>query len=248
MSLDFPKKRKQKISDQIVDEVKACIVSEGLSPGDSLPAERDLMAQFCCSKGTVREALKALEVEGLVLTKPGPGGGAYLAQVGIEPASRMLRNYLYFNRLKADQIYKMRKWVEVETAASVVGKLTQDDIASLQACINSCEYPPKTEDEQRLQRIAELEFHNILADRCPNPLLRFFARFLNEFLRDMVVLKKSYQIDFYQFTRSNVDYHNQLIIAYQNEDSREIRKIMQAHMCDAECHFIALDGQISKQM
>ena len=46
--------------------------------GDRLPTERELMESFQCSKGSAREALKALEVEGLVSTRTGPSGGAYL--------------------------------------------------------------------------------------------------------------------------------------------------------------------------
>ena len=59
-----PKRKRQKLSDMIVESVKRSIVTEALHPGDRLPTERELMEHFECSKGTAREALKALEVEG----------------------------------------------------------------------------------------------------------------------------------------------------------------------------------------
>lgn len=242
------KYRKQKLSDLIVDEVKSMIVAKKLLPGDRLPNERDLIEQFGCSKGTVREALKALEVEGLVYTRPGPGGGAYLSEVGTDPASKMLRNYLYFNHLSAEQVYEMRKLIEVELAVSVVGKLTPTDFERLEEYTRVCSTAPESDDEQRLQRIAELEFHNVLADASPNPLFSFMGRFLNETLRDLVVLKKSYQIDAYQFTHSNVVYHQRLLAAYRAEDVAAVRHLMGEHMCEAEEQFVALDGQISKKM
>ena len=248
MAVNQRKYRKRKLSDLIVDEVKSMIVAEKLLPGDRLPNEKDLIDQFGCSKGTVREALKALEVEGLVYTRPGPGGGAYLSEVGTDPASKMLRNYLYFNHLSADQIYQMRKLIEVELAVSVVGKLTPTDFELLEAHTQACATPPESEEQQRSQRIAELEFHNVLSDACPNPLLSFMGRFLNETLRDLVVLKKSYQIDSYHFTQSNVDYHERLMAAYRAEDTGQVRRLMGEHMCEAEAHFVALDGKISKKM
>lgn len=248
MAGPIKKRRKQKLSDLIVDEVKAMIVAEKLLPGDRLPSEKELIAAFGCSKGTVREAQKALEVEGLIWTRPGPGGGAWLSEVGTDPASKALRNYLYFKHLSAEQVYQMRKLIEVELAVSVVGHLKERDFERLDEYIRACDQPPETEDEQREQRIAELEFHNVLADACPNPLLGFIGRFLNETLRDLVVLKKSYQIDAYEFTRSNVDYHVELVTAYRNADEVKVRHLMSEHMCEAEEHFVALDGQISRKM
>jgi GntR family transcriptional regulator, transcriptional repressor for pyruvate dehydrogenase complex len=98
-----------------------------LKPGDRLPTERELMESFQCSKGSAREALKALEVEGLVSTRTGPTGGAYLNQAGTEPASRALRNYLHFQHLDGEQVYQLRKVIEVELAVSVLGRLSEDD-------------------------------------------------------------------------------------------------------------------------
>jgi len=93
-----------------------------------------------------------------------------------------------------------------------------------------------------------LEFHNVLAAACPNPVLGFFGRFLNESLRDLVVLKKSYLVDYYEFTKSNHGYHEALIEAFQQENKDQVRSLMEEHMLDAEAHFISLDGMISKKM
>ncbi|RQW62139.1 FadR/GntR family transcriptional regulator [Vibrio viridaestus] len=239
---------KRKLSDLIVDEVKRLIVSEKLKPGDRLPSEKELIEQYEISKGTVREAMKALEVEGLIKTKPGPGGGAWLTAVGTEPASRALRNYLYFKQTNAEDIYQLRKLVEVELAVSVVGRLSEDDFIKLREFTDVCAIRPTTEIEQHQQKVAELEFHNVLAGACPSPILGFMGQFLNEILRDMVVLKKSYLVDYYEFTKSNVDYHYELIKAYEEEDATLVRKLMSEHMVEAETHFIELDGRISKQM
>jgi len=242
------KKIKSKLSDLIVDEVKRLIVSEKLKPGDRLPSEKELIEQYEISKGTVREAMKALEVEGLIRTKPGPGGGAWLTEASTAPASRALRNYLYFKNMNPEQLYQIRKLIEVELAVSVVGFLTPDDFILLRKYTDECSTRPNSEEEQRQQKIAELEFHNVLADACPNPILGFFGRFLNESLRDLVVLKKSYLVDYFEFTKSNVDYHYSLINAYENQNKKEVKKLMTEHMLDAESHFIALDGMISKLM
>ena len=124
------RRKRQKLSDVIVESVKRSIVTEALHPGDRLPTERELMEHFECSKGTAREALKALEVEGLVSTRTGPTGGAYLNQAGTEPASRALRNYLHFQPLDGEQVYPLRKVIEAELAVSVLGRLSEDAFTS----------------------------------------------------------------------------------------------------------------------
>ncbi|HBH63654.1 MAG TPA: FadR family transcriptional regulator, partial [Erwinia persicina] len=69
---------KRKRTDTIIDAIKQSIVDDNLLPGDRLPQEKDLMTRFSAGKSTVREALKALEAQGLIRTRTGPGGGAFI--------------------------------------------------------------------------------------------------------------------------------------------------------------------------
>ena len=78
MTVGQHRPKRQKLSDVIVEDVKRWIVAERKQPGDRLPNEKELIELFGYSKSTVREALKALEVRGLIAIRTGPGGGAYL--------------------------------------------------------------------------------------------------------------------------------------------------------------------------
>jgi len=240
-----PVRRRTKLSDVIVEDVKRLIVVERLNPGDRVPSERDLIATYGCSKGTVREALKALEVEGLIYTRTGPGGGAYLAAADSAPAARMLRNYLHFNHLDGAGVYQIRKVVEPELAVAVVGRLTEAQYAALEDNIAECSRLPESEEEQLRQRVLELDFHDILADACPNPLLAFVGRFLNDMVRDLVVLKQAYKPERRQFSEANVAYHRRLMVAYRLGDVAQVHALMQEHMRDAELHMTALEGEVA---
>ena len=79
-----------KRGDVMVDEIKAWIAERRLTPGDRLPKESELQALFGVSKGTAREALKSLEVQGLVKVTTGPSGGATVGEVPIEKALEQL--------------------------------------------------------------------------------------------------------------------------------------------------------------
>src|SRR5690606_33401804 len=65
-----------KSSDVLARELRRQILSAALPAGTPLPPERDLVAQTGLSRSSVREALRILEAESLVITKPGRFGGS----------------------------------------------------------------------------------------------------------------------------------------------------------------------------
>ncbi|MEA4839274.1 MAG: FCD domain-containing protein [Rhodospirillaceae bacterium] len=244
----FPPLRRTKLSDSIVQDVRRLIVARRLEPGDRVMGEQELVTSYGCSKGTAREVLKALQVEGLVVTRTGPGGGAYLAAADSEPAARMLRTFLHFSHLDGAGVYQVRKVVEPELAVAAVGHLDQAAFAAMEANIAFCARRPRDEEDQRRQRILELDFHDILADACPNPLLAFIGRFLNGMLRDLVVFKGAYKPERHQFSEANVSYHRLLLEAYRQGDGDRVQRIMTEHMKDAEGHMCALEEEVERTL
>ena len=71
-----------KTSAVLANELRKRILNGALQPGMSLPAERDLVTQTGLSRGSVREALRTLEAEHLVTTRPGRHGGSVARQPG----------------------------------------------------------------------------------------------------------------------------------------------------------------------
>lgn len=246
--IKFGLTKRVKRADQIVESVKRWVVVSNIQPGDRLPNEKALMELFDCSKGTVREALKSLEVQGLISIKTGPNGGAALVQVPYPLASQMLRNYLHFQHPTGPDIYELRSLVEPDIARLVVGKLSEQDLLELERLTQICT-PKATSMEQRLeQRIAELDFHSLLAERCGNPLLGFIGRFLNDLLKDLVIFKKVQLPEQYEFSKSNLHYHQALVAAFRAQDSAAVEGLMREHMRCAHQFNLELEAQLSKQL
>lgn len=243
-TLRIPKRIKR--SDQIVQAVKRWVAINRMQPGDRLPNERELMEQFQCSKGTVREALKSLEVQGLVSIRTGPNGGAVLERVPYEKASELLRNFLHFEQPSGPEIYALRTLVEPEIAALATPRLSTEDIDALAALVARCEADPETFEERMDQRIAELEFHVLLARRCGNSMLAFIGRFVNDMIRDLVIFKKSALPEQREFSCANLAFHRQLIEAFRARDAEAARRIMHEHMRSAEHFNRELEGQLNQ--
>jgi DNA-binding FadR family transcriptional regulator len=238
----------RKRSDLVAEEIKSWIATQDMKPGDRLPQEKELMQIFGVSNGTTREALKALEVQGLVAISTGPAGGAYLLEVPEQHAMQLLGNYFYFRPLNVRQIYDMRVILEPELAVSVVGLLTKDHFVRLEALIAECSHSAKTAEERRQQRISELEFHNVLAEACPNALLAYTCRFMNKLLSDLIVFRKIYLAPQQEFAHDNLCSHKALIAAYRKENAREVRALMKTHMLEAVAHMTNLNGEVERKL
>lgn len=224
-----------KRSDLIVEEVRRWIVAEGLRAGDRLPKERELIELLDCSRGTVREALKVLESQGLIEILPGAKGGARIASVSYERTSRFLRSYLYFQPLTWAQVYRVREKLEPILAVSVVGKLSEEDFAALRQTLEICRMGIVGEVEPQRHRAAELDFHAILCAACPDPLLRFVCTFITDLLRDLMEKKNVIEALDSDFAKAALKYHAALIDAFDKGDRGAVERLMSEHIHDAGC-------------
>lgn len=251
-----PKARRpppRKRSDLVADQMKGWIMSRGLAPGDRLPPERDLIDLFGVSKSTAREALRSLEVQGLVRISTGPPGGAIVTSVTEGRALSLLGNYFYFSNLGLGDIYSVRRVLEPELAASVAGRLDDAQLDRLEALNEECSHQPATRAEEHRQRLVELEFHDLLADATENRLLGFQCRFINAVLRDCIVYRKLYgpeedrqapTDEVRPMAASGLDHHQKLMAAFREGDAERARSVMADHMAEAQAHMERLEAVI----
>ena len=252
------KPRKQKRSDRVAESIRLWITEQNVAPGEKLPPEAQLIELFGVSKGTIREALKALEIQGLIRVRTGPGGGASVTRVPTERTLELLGNHFYARDLSLRDIYAMRKVLEPELAAAVCGRLSTEDLDRLEAemCFCSCE--PMATPVDHAQRLSELDFHDILAEACPNELLGMQCRFINSLLKNLAVCRRIYEHPHEDLRKRASSYHQDLAAAFRRDDPTSARAIMREHMmhaeefmleCEAriEPHFLAADSPLARQ-
>ncbi len=92
----------------IVERLRDDIFRGRRKPGDRLPPEQVLAEQFEVSRTGVREALRVLEIQGLVRVRHGYGGGVFIADVGFSPVLGALRTSLELGQLNVDELYEAR--------------------------------------------------------------------------------------------------------------------------------------------
>ena len=235
---------RRKRTDEIVDALKRMIVDHGLGPGDRLPQERELMAQFAASKGTVREALKALEVQGLISVRTGPGGGAFIERMSEGRAMSLLSNFLFAKNLSIANIYEMRKALEPLVAASATAHIDDAGLARLEAIIAIYDHEPADAQERWNQRMAELDFHGVVAEYSDNPILAFTCRFLQRLLKDLAIAQDIYVQPEPVQRQSGIRHQRDLIAAMRRRDADAARAILAEHMAEAEQHMLGLQAKL----
>ncbi len=227
---DPPRRRPARVA----DEIKEWVVEQGLRRGDRLPGETELIERFGMSKGTIREAMRILEAQGLIETRTGPGGGSFVGEVSAERARALLSNYFYFRDLTIRDIYQLRRLLEPELAASLAGNLEDDALAELEDIIAGYDHRAADIAEERDQHVASLRVHARLAEHSDNPLLGFLIGFMAQILSDLTVYRKLYEPPNEELWRKGRQYQLDLIDALRRGDADGARTIMAAHMATAQ--------------
>lgn len=215
---------------KVAEAIKELVVEQGLKPGDRLPGEAEMIQRFAMAKGTIREAMRLLQAQGLVVTKTGPGGGSFVGEVTKDRAHALLANYFYFQNISINDIYQIRILLEPEMAASLAGKLTGEHVAELRAIMTAYKEPAADAEEERAQHVASLRFHAKLAEFADNALLAFFISFMAQILTDLTVYKQLYSKPNHVLWQAGRQHQLDLIDALRQADDDRARKVMREHM------------------
>lgn len=230
--------RQQKRSDRIAARIRDLIVARGLKPGDRIPQDWLAEQELKASKGTVREAMKALETQGLIKSRTGPGGGAFVTALSGEQAMGLLGNLFLFNQPTISDIYTLRKLLEPALVAGLAGRLDESAYEKLQATIRLYEHEPETAEEEFAQRVAELDFHSVLASLSDNLILGFVLVFLHRLLRDLAVCRAIYSTPNPGLRETALSYQVRLIRHLKSGDGEAARALMREHMEEAESYML----------
>lgn len=231
---DIKAKAKKSRPVQVADRIKAWVVERDLRRGDKLPNEAEMIALFKVSKGTVREALRILEAQGLIVTRTGPGGGSFVGEVSQDRALSLLGNFFYFQDLSLADVYQMRKVLEPKLAHELAGQLDAAQLEALALLVSAHDRPAQSAEEEKAEHIASLAFHAKLAEFADNRLLGFMIAFMVRMLTEMTVYRKLYNVPNHELWRRGRQYQLELIEALRRGDKDAAFATMASHMAVAE--------------
>jgi DNA-binding FadR family transcriptional regulator len=175
-----PRDRAQKTAERIAVEIVRDIVARGLGSGARLPLEAAMAAQYDVSRASLREALRILEVQGLIRLKPGPGGGPV---VGVVEAANLARTAsLYFHLAGASYRDLIETQAMMEPLCAVAAAAHPDR----QAVMAPYLVPTPIDDLDRYHR-ETVSFHRAIYELAANPVLRLLTEAVTQMVTSHVL-------------------------------------------------------------
>lgn len=159
------RKRALVVAQRIVDQ----IIRSGSPPGTKLASEAAMISEFGVSRGTLRESLRYLELNGVVAIKPGPGGGPIVTEPDGQDLAGALGLFLQVLRAPFTSIAAVRDALEPMIAAMAATRIRDDELAVIRASLEEME--EAIDDTERFLE-KNREFHELVAAASAN---RFFS-------------------------------------------------------------------------
>jgi len=123
--------RQLKTSESVARDIVHDIVEQGLATGDSLPSEAVMLEEYGVSRESLREALRLLEVQGLLSIRRGPGGGPIVGVV--DPANLGRVSSLFFYMAGATYRELFEAWVIADGVLTEMAARSPDAVARQEA-------------------------------------------------------------------------------------------------------------------
>lgn len=123
--------RVPKASDVLADRLRHQILDGDLATGDLLPPERTLSERSGMSRTVVREALRILEIEGLIEIRPGRNGGSLVRAPDVNSFARSLDIFIRGRRVRFGDVLEARELVEPICARLAAERRTSQDLEML---------------------------------------------------------------------------------------------------------------------
>ncbi len=131
---DFPvftPARVGRATEDVALQLEAAILSGAVSPGESLPSERELQHLFGTGRGVVREALKMLRQKGMLEVRKGSRGGTYVKQIDVASVSESLALFLRQNRVAPRHVVAFRESMDRTLVLLAAVEGSSEDKAAL---------------------------------------------------------------------------------------------------------------------
>lgn len=175
-------RRTEKLSEVIAREIVRDL--RDLPPATMLPSEAIMLEKYRTGRASLREALRLLEVQGLIVIRPGPGGGPMVAQVDSQHYGRVSTLYYHMLGVEYQNVVDARLVMEPVVVRIAAERQDPDDILKLKEFVARMKAGPDA-DHDRYVRDAT-GFHAMLAGMSGNPVLTLSCRSLQEIYHDRV--------------------------------------------------------------
>lgn len=212
-------KKQDKLYLQAFRRIRSYIVENKLQPGDLLPTEHTLCAELGVSRNVLREAIKSMELMGMVAASPGKGTAVMPFNLDF-----VMQNVLFFqvgdNEKQVREMFGIRRMLELAYMRQAFHALTREDVRALRECVTQLRQDYENEG---LFAKADHAFHMMLFRPLGNDVLTSLLEAIWE-------VDDSFQLELKRpHLESSVAKHEAIVEALEQYDYFAFAKAMEAH-------------------
>lgn len=230
--MDFTPIKTKRLYEEIVEQIKQLITNGKLKPGDRLLAERELAEQFQVSRASVREAIRTLEMLGVIDIRPGEG--TFVRSSETDDIIRPLAMFLAVERNSLLDMFEMRRIFETATASLAAQRATLEELDQIEAMLENMRERLNVQDPEKGEEF-DAAFHYAVAEAAHNTLLtKLFKTVSEEFAKANSVARRQLYHGNAQNAQKIIDQHSEILEAIRSRSPITASEAMLAHLIFAE--------------
>jgi GntR family transcriptional regulator, transcriptional repressor for pyruvate dehydrogenase complex len=229
--LDFTPIKTKRLYEEVLEQFKRLITAGELKPGDKLLPERELAERLQVSRPSVREAIRTLEMMGVVEIRP--GGGSFLRNTNTDDIIRPLAMFLAVGKNSMLEMFEVRRIFETAMASIAAERASEEDVSHIKQALNGMTDRFNAHDLHKGEQ-HDIEFHFGVAQATHNSLLiKLFRTITGEFSHAVAAARHRLYLDEEGLQRV-IEQHQNIYKAIESRDPEVAANTMLAHLNYAE--------------
>lgn len=230
MHVELKPIKTKKIYEEIVDQIRQLLIDGQIKPGDKLPSERELVESFKVSRSSIREALSALEMMGILEVRTGEG--TFIKHIRPESMMSSLAWSLYLDKGSILEMLEVRKMIEVQAVGYAAERATEKEINQLILTLDRMRN--NSQNMGSISEKADMMFHYTIAVATHNKITIRLMDTISDNLQHLIHATRPKLYEGKYTPELLYNEHEKIYIAIRNKDSKEAREQMLEHLNGVE--------------
>jgi GntR family transcriptional regulator, transcriptional repressor for pyruvate dehydrogenase complex len=237
--MDMPKplqkiKRPRNLYMEAMESIKASIFRGDFGPGQPLPSEKDLTGLLGVSRPVVREALRALQMQGFLDIRRGNQGGTFVNAVNDISFQENLSDLIRLRSVSIADLANARLLIEPEVFRLAARNASPAQLAALATIVTETVGLPPGRQRVKLG----MNFHRLVAKMCTNLFYGLLMDTIMDFLGSFIVTLNAENLEIH-----NDHDHREIFAALSDNDGEHAATLLRTHIEDLSKNLIRLEQQ-----
>lgn len=235
-STPFEAVRPVRAYQSIVEQVEDRVFRGQLRPGQRLPSEREMTAQFGVSRSTVREALRVLESDGLVRSRPGDPSGPEVLPFSPAVLHKSITRLVHVDEVRLAELVQFRMLLEGSASMLAARLATEDELAGMDAALSAMRAATEHGPEEFNQ--ADVAFHDAVARASRSTLIQVCSDVVRGVVLGLISPAIATAEDRRELMDRSLRHHAELLAAVRSRDGALAARLARRSLHDSYARYV----------